>query len=253
MTMQLVPAIDLKEGACVQLVGGVLAHEKIRLPDPVAEARKWADQGAEWLHVVDLDRAFQRGNNFEIVTRIIEAVSDRVKVQVGGGLRFTQDIDAVLDAGAARIVVGTRAVQDEAFLKEVAERYGKRAIVAVDARDGEVVIRGWTESSGKPLGRFAREAARHGVGGLLYTDVGREGRLGGANVLGVRSLVEAVPGTPIIASGGVSAVDDLLRLQMAGASATIVGMALYSGKIDYRKATDALRVSDEAERKVRSG
>lgn len=234
--MHPIPAIDLRGGAAVQLVQGDLNQEKVRLPDPVAVAKDWASKGAEWLHVVDLDRAFAHGNNFRLIERLLEAVSEGVRVQVGGGVRFHDDIDALLNAGAARVVVGTRAVTDAEFLKDAARRYGKRLVVAVDARDNEVVVKGWTESSGKPLGRFAREASRAGVGALLYTDVGREGGLGGANVSGVRALVDAVPGTPIIASGGVAGLDDLLRLQAAGAAAVVVGMAFYTGRVDFVEA-----------------
>lgn len=234
--MHAIPALDLRDGHVVQLEQGLLDREKVRLPDPVAEARKWRDRGAEWLHVVDLDRAFGRGSNLDVIRAVLDAVGGDLSVQVGGGVRSIEDAEEVLAAGAHRVVAGTRAVTDDAFLREAATRFGERFVVAVDAREGEIVAKGWTEGTGKRLIPFALQAARLGVGGLLYTDVGREGLLGGANVAGVRALVDAVPGTPIIASGGVASVDDLLRLQAVGAFGAVVGMAFYTGKIEYERA-----------------
>lgn len=233
--MFVIPAVDLLGGACVQLEGGDLAKEKVRLDQPVAEAARWHWMGAEWLHVVDLDRALERGSNLRIVQRLIEEVP--VKVQVGGGIRQFDDVDAMLNAGAARVVVGTRAVKDPVFLREAAARYGGRLVVAVDAKGDEIVVRGWQEGSGRSLLEFGREAAALGVGGLLYTDVGREGRLGGPNVEMVAALADAVD-VPVVASGGITTMEDLERLAAAGAWGAVVGMAAYTGRLDMKAAIE---------------
>ncbi|MHB8606569.1 MAG: 1-(5-phosphoribosyl)-5-[(5-phosphoribosylamino)methylideneamino]imidazole-4-carboxamide isomerase [Thermoplasmatota archaeon] len=229
-----IPAIDLRDGMAVQLVGGDLKHEKVRLPDPVGEAVKWQERGAEWLHVVDLDRALARGNNLRIIERILESTT--MRVQVGGGVRFFEDIDALLNMGAARVVVGTRAITDSEFLTEAAHRYGKRLVVAVDARGDDIQVKGWTEGSGKSLDDFAKRLSLLGLGGLLYTDVGREGRLAGANVERVGRLVTDAAPTPIIASGGVASTHELVALQQAGAWGCVIGMAFYTGKIQFEDA-----------------
>lgn len=236
--MHVVPAVDLLGGACVQLEGGDLAKERVRLDDPVAEALRWRGMGADWIHVVDLDRALERGSNLRTVQRLIEEVPARI--QVGGGVRQFDDIDALFNAGAARVVVGTRAVKDPVFLREAATRYGDRLVVAVDAKGDEIVVRGWTEGSGRSLIEFAREAASLGVGGLLYTDVGKEGRLGGANVDMVARLTAAVD-VPVVASGGITTEQDLARLADAGAWGAVVGMAAYTGRLDMKAMFDRYR------------
>lgn len=233
--MHVIPAVDLLDGACVQLEGGDVTKEKIRLDQPVAEAARWHWMGAEWLHVVDLDRALERGSNLRTVQLIIEGVP--IKVQVGGGIRQFDDIDAMLNAGAARVVVGTRAVKDATFLREAVTRYGKRLVVAVDAKGDHIVVRGWQEDSGRSLLEFAREAADLGVGGLLYTDVGKEGRLGGPNVEMVAQLADAVD-VPVVASGGITTMTDLERLAEAGAWGAVVGMAAYTGRLDMKAAIE---------------
>jgi len=231
--MHVIPAIDIREGACVQLVGGDPSDEKIHIPDAVGQARRWAAQGAEWVHLVDLDRALDTGNNFQLVKRILD--TNAARFSLGGGLRFTEDIDEALDAGAATIVVGTRAVTDEKWFKHVCDRYGDRLVVAIDARDDEIVIRGWKQGSGKPLLAWAQSAAELGAGAFLYTDVGREGRMAGANVDNVRRLVEALD-RPVIASGGVGSMEDLEALHGAGAWGAVVGMAAYTGAVDIGEA-----------------
>lgn len=234
---QIVPAVDLREGKCVQLVGGDYNAERIRLPDPLAVARDWQRKGAPWLHVVDLDRATGRGSNLQIVKRILEEAE--VPVSVGGGIRHTEDIDELLNAGAARVVVGTRAVTDRPWLEHCAARYGKRLAVAVDARGDEVVIKGWSEGSGRKLLEFAREIDGLGLGAILYTDVGREGQMTGANVDGVRHLAHHLT-TPVIASGGIASHADLVHLRDAGALGAVLGMSLYTGAIDLEKSTRLL-------------
>lgn len=227
--MEVIPAIDIRGGACVQLVGGDVTKEKVHIDDPVAQARKFIDMGAKWIHVVDLDRALGTGNNMQVIKRILELPNARF--QVGGGLRFTEDIDDLLAANAARVVVGTRAVTDDKWFAHVCERYGNRIYAAVDARGDDILIKGWTESSGKKLLPWAKEADKLGVGGFLYTDVALEGRMGGVNARSVETLAKAVD-VPVIASGGVSGMEDLQELWEAHAWGVVVGMAAYTGKLD---------------------
>lgn len=232
-----IPAVDLRDGRCVQLVGGDPDDEPVSRPDPVAEAARWQERGARWLHVVDLDRALGEGDNLEVVRAILDEVG--IPVQVGGGLRTLDDVQELVDAGARRAIVGTRAVTDPTFLREAGEHFGDRVLVAVDARDGEVVVEGWTKGSGRPVRDLAREAAEAHVGGLLYTDVDREGRLAGPDVDGVRELVETA-GVPVIASGGIASLDHLRALADAGAWGAVVGMAFYDGTLDPDRCLEVL-------------
>lgn len=231
--MEIIPAIDLKGGACVQLVGGDPKHEKVRIDDAVEQARRFVEMGARWIHIVDLDRALGTGNNLQLIKRILEVPGARF--QVGGGIRFTEDIDALLECNAARVVVGTRAVTDDKWFGHVCSRYGDRVVAAIDARDDDILIKGWQESSGKKLHEWAAKASEMGIGGLLYTDVGREGRMGGANAESVAKLTKRVK-LPVVASGGVRGMDDLQNLWEAGAWGVVVGMAVYTGALDLRGA-----------------
>jgi phosphoribosylformimino-5-aminoimidazole carboxamide ribotide isomerase len=227
--MEVIPAIDIRNGACVQLVGGDPNVEKVHIDDPVAQARKFVEMGAKWIHVVDLDRALGTGNNFQVIKKILEVPGARF--QVGGGIRFTEDIDDLFACNAARVVVGTRAVTDDKWFAHVCERYGDRVYAAIDARGDEILIKGWTESSGKRLLPWAQQADKLGVGGFLYTDVALEGRMGGVNAPAVETLAKKVD-VPVIASGGVSGMDDLQELWEAHAWGVVVGMAAYTGKLD---------------------
>lgn len=231
--MEVIPAIDIRNGACVQLVGGDPTKEKIHIDDPVAQARKFIDMGAKWIHVVDLDRALGVGNNLQVIKKILEVPG--AKFQVGGGIRFTEDIDALLAANAARVVVGTRAVSDEKWFAHVCERYGNRVFAALDARGDDILIKGWTESSGKKLLPWAQQADKLGVGGFLYTDVALEGRMEGVNAKAVEALAKKVD-VPVLASGGVSSMEDLQDLWEAHAWGVVVGMAAYTGKLDLPNA-----------------
>ena len=231
--MEIIPAIDLKGGACVQLVGGDPHNEKVRIEDPVEQARRFVEAGARWIHVVDLDRALGHGNNLQLIKKILEVPGARF--QVGGGIRFTEDIDALFEANAARVVVGTRAVTDDTWFAHVCERYGDRVVAAVDARGDEILIKGWQESSGKKLHEWAARAAQMGVGGLLYTDVSREGRMGGVDAETILRLTRKVK-IPVVASGGVRGIDDLQAFWEAGAWGVVIGMAVYTGALDLRQA-----------------
>lgn len=226
--MIVIPAVDLRDGRCVQLVGGSYDREIVSLDDPVAAAKRWSVDGFRMLHVVDLDAATGRGSNDTIVETIIEAVD--VQVQVGGGIRSTDQIARLLGIGAARVVVGTRALEDRQWLEEISAANPGRIIVAMDVRYKSVVTHGWQKTRENDIAGEITALNDLPLAGLLVTAVHREGQMQGPDV----SLIREVAGPssfPIQASGGIRSVTDLQDLQEAGASAAIVGMALYTGAL----------------------
>jgi len=238
--MIVIPAVDLREGRCVRLQQGRADAETVFSEDPVAMARRWASLGAERLHVVDLDGAFAGApKQAELITRIVSAVAP-LPVQVGGGLRDLAAVSAVLETGARWAVIGTRAALDPAFLADVCARHPGRVIIAVDGCGPNVAVKGWTETSDERVVDVGRRARRAGAAALLYTDVTRDGLAGGPNVDDTAALAAAV-GIPVLASGGVASVDDLVRLAaIPGVEGTIVGRALYAGAVDLRDALNVL-------------
>lgn len=236
--MKIIPAIDLKDGRSVQLVGGDPGQARVQEEDVLGQARRFVEEGAPMLHVVDLDAALDTGRtNHALLEQLMRGAG--VPVQVGGGVRSTDRVRDLLELGAERVIVGTRAVKDPEWLKQVAQRFGEHLVVAVDARGGEVVVRGWREGSGLKLLDFARQVDKLGVGGIFFTDVDVEGRLTGINEMLVKSVVDAVE-TPVLYAGGISSVDELLMLQDLGVDAAVVGMAVHTGRIHLREAVDAL-------------
>lgn len=236
--MEVIPAIDLRDGRCVRLYQGDYARETVFADDPVAMAQRWQAAGAVRLHVVDLDGAAAgRPVNGDVVRRIVAAVS--IPVQLGGGLRTLADIAAALEAGVARAILGTAAIEDEALLEEACRRYGDAIAVAIDARGGVVAVRGWREATTVEAVVLASRVIELGARRLIYTDVLRDGTLTGPNVEATAALVAAVP-VPVIASGGVSSLDDLRRLAAVGVEGAIVGQALYTGAIDLAEAIAAV-------------
>jgi len=226
-----IPAIDLRGGACVQLVGGSYDHERVRLEDPVAVAKRWYDDGFRRLHVVDLDAATERGSNARIVEQILER--SRASVQVGGGVRTSEHVDALIAGGARHVVVGTRAIEDPQWLAEIAARHPRRIIVAADVRERAIVTRGWETTLSKDVAELVRDIASLPLAGLLLTAVHREGAMRGPDL----ALVEEIAGStaiPVIASGGVGSLGDLRALAERGAAAVVIGMALYTGALDGR-------------------
>ena len=238
--MIVIPAVDLRQGRCVRLRQGRADAETVFSDDPVATAERWVAAGAERLHVVDLDGAFAGApRQTALIGAIVEAVRP-VPVEAGGGLRDLAALDTVLQAGAAWAVVGTRAALDAGFLAEAGRRFGERLIVAADARGDRVAVRGWTETGELTVIELARRARAAGAGALLYTDVSRDGTERGPNVEATAALAAAV-GLPVLASGGVGTVEDLLRLAaMPGVLGTVVGRALYTGAVSLPAAMDAL-------------
>lgn len=225
-----VPAIDLRGGARVQLVGGDYADERVRLPDPVAVARGWTACGFGRLHLVDLDAATGCGSNTDAITAIISGTTARV--QTGGGVRDDRRIAALLRDGAERVVVGTRAVADAAWLERTAVLFPGRLVVATDVRGREVVVDGWQTRTSRDVSDLVRELAALPLAGILVTAVHREGLMRGPDL----GLIEDVAGgpVPLLASGGITTLDDLRALEALGVSQAILGMALYTGILDAR-------------------
>ena len=232
---EIVPAVDLKAGRCVRLRQGRADAETVFSDDPVAMARRWQDSGARRLHVVDLDGAFAgRPVQTGLVRAMIGAVT--IPVQVGGGLRETGDVEAVLEAGARWAIVGTRAALDPAFLNELCGRFGDRVIVGIDASDGRVAVDGWTRVLELEAIALARDAAAAGAAGIVYTDIARDGTQSGPNLWSTGAVAQAA-GIPVFASGGVGSLDDIRQLATVGGLAgVIVGRALYSGAVDLAAA-----------------
>lgn len=237
--MLLIPAIDLKDGRCVRLKQGRMNDATVFSDDPVAVARHWAAEGCRRLHLVDLDGAFAgEPRNRELIAAITAAVPE-VPVQVGGGIRSEAVIESYLDAGITQVIVGTRAIEEPAFLEAITARFPGRVILGLDARDGRLATAGWDETSSQQAVEFARWAGSLDLAAIVYTDIERDGMLTGVNVAATVALAEAA-GVPVIASGGVSDLDDLraLKQAFAGSAATllgaITGRAIYAGSLQFR-------------------
>jgi phosphoribosylformimino-5-aminoimidazole carboxamide ribotide isomerase len=226
-----VPAIDLREGACVQLVGGSYAAERVRLADPALVARRWADAGFARLHVVDLDAATGRGDNAAVLRSLLADAA--TATQVGGGVRDQAGIDTWLAGGAARVIVGTRAILDPDWLAGAAQRHPGRLVVAADVRAGRVVTHGWTVTQPWTLEAFLAGLDPVPLAGVLVTAIDREGRLEGADA-GLIARAAQSTRHPVFASGGISTRHDLEALAHAGAAEAVIGMALYTGALDAR-------------------
>ena len=241
--MIVIPAVDLRGGRCVRLREGRADAGTVFSDDPVAMAERWVAAGAERLHVVDLDGAFAGApRQTALIARIVEAVRP-VPVEAGGGLRDLAAVETVLTAGVTWVVVGTRAAVDAAFLAEAGRRFPERLIVAADARGDRVAIRGWTETGELTVVELGQRAREAGAVALLYTDVSRDGTELGPNVDATGALAQAVC-LPVLASGGVGTVDDLVRLAgVPGVVGTIVGRALYTGAISLPDALAAVRAA----------
>ncbi|MFA5063239.1 MAG: 1-(5-phosphoribosyl)-5-[(5-phosphoribosylamino)methylideneamino]imidazole-4-carboxamide isomerase [Candidatus Omnitrophota bacterium] len=235
--MLIIPAIDLQSGCVVRFVQG-RTNKKIYSKDPVKVAKHWVKQGAKFLHIVDLDGAFSGiPRNLEIVKEIVDQV--KVPVEFGGGLRKVDTIKDVLSAGVNRVVLGTRAVEDKDFLKKVFDKFRNKIIVGVDAKDGEVMVRGW-KAGHKNTGAvdFSLSLKKLGFSELIYTDTLKDGTLTGPNIKEIKKLLK-MTGLKIIASGGISSLEDLHKLKCLekdGVSGVIVGKALYEGKFTLPQA-----------------
>lgn len=242
--MILFPAIDLKDGACVRLEQGEMSRATIFNDDPAAQARSFAEAGFRWLHVVDLDGAFAgRPVNTEAVSAILGAID--LPVQLGGGIRDMAAIDAWLERGVARVILGTAALRNPDLVRDAGRVYPNRVAVGIDARDGKVAVEGWAETSKVDAVDLARQFEDAGVAAIIYTDIARDGVLAGLNLDATLALAEAVS-IPVIASGGLASLTDVERLldpayrKLAGA---ITGRALYDGRLDASEALKLVSVS----------
>ena len=224
-----IPAVDLRGGACVQLVGGSPTAERVRLADPVAAARQWERVGFSRLHIVDLDAAFGVGSNADVVRDIVAATS--ATTQIGGGVRSDERVAELLEDGAQSVIVGTRAIEDRSWLEALARRYPRRLLVAVDVRHRQVVVRGWVETLPLDVLEVVRALGELPLAGLLVTAVHREGQMGGPDAALMEDVVNAAE-LPVHAAGGIATLDDLRLLADRGVAATVIGMALYTGALD---------------------
>ncbi len=239
--MVILPAIDLKGGVCVRLRQGRAEDVTTYNDDPAAQARDWRDQGGRELHVVDLDGAFAgTPKHAEIIRQIIEAFGG--PVEVGGGLRTPEALDAVIEAGATRAIIGSAALEDPEFLTRAVEQYGDRIAVGIDARDGFVQTRGWVTTTAVKATDLAKAVEKIGVKTIIYTDTATDGMLGGPNLEQMAAICDAAPSCQITASGGVSSPTDVKNLMALGKPnlrAAIVGKALYDGRATIRVMNEA--------------
>lgn len=233
--MQLYPAIDLKDGNCVRLTQGLFEQAKIYSHTPADIAREWENQGATFLHLVDLDGALAgRSVNEPAIRSILKAVS--IPVQIGGGIRSRDGVASMLDLGVKRVIIGTKAAKNPEFIGEVVEEFGTDCIVAgIDAKDGKVAIEGWEKLSCLSALDLCKKMKDFGVQHIVYTDISRDGMLTGPNVPATKELTRET-GLDIIASGGVSSMEDLRRLYEEGIKGAIIGKALYEKRIDLLEA-----------------
>jgi phosphoribosylformimino-5-aminoimidazole carboxamide ribotide isomerase len=239
--MLLIPAIDLKGGKCVRLRQGRMDDVTVFSDDPVAMAQKWVDEGAERLHLVDLDGAVKgEPVNIKVVEQIAAAIS--IPVQIGGGIRDEETVQRYLNAGVQYVIIGTKAVNAPHFLHDLCLEFPRHIIVGLDAKDGRVALNGWTKVTGHDVIETAIHCERDGVEAIIYTDIGRDGMMQGFNAQATRNLAAAIK-TPVFASGGVSTIDDIHRLKEIegeGVAGAIIGRALYEGTL---KLADAVKVA----------
>ncbi len=239
MSFDVFPAVDLRGGRCVQLVGGVPGTEVVSLDDPLAQARRWVAEGADVLHIIDLDGAIEGERvNADILRRIVESLD--LFVQVGGGIRSRQDVESLLDLGVDRVIMGTAALERPDMVEDLAGDFGSEKImVALDVRGRKVTTEGWQRDLDKTAVDLGTLFQEKGAGSILFTNIDVEGQVRGVETGPVQQLVDTVD-VPVIAAGGVSTVDDIIALRVAGAAGAVVGTAIYTGKLDLN---EAIRVS----------
>ena len=239
--MLVIPAIDLKDGRCVRLRQGDMAAETVYSDDIPAVAKQWQHDGAMLIHVVDLNGAVDgEPRNLSQIEAIIRTVS--LNIQVGGGIRTIEMVRRYLGAGVTRVVLGTAALTDRSFLEKACLEFPRQILLGLDARDGKVALKGWTAVSETRATDLLKELAGYALGAVIYTDIARDGMLSGPNLEALREVVE-LSSFPVIASGGISRIEDLRAVQALGprVEGAIVGKALYDGKLEYRAAVMALR------------
>jgi len=240
--MIILPAIDLKEGRCVRLEQGLMDRDTVYNDNPAAQALIWQELGGELLHIVDLDGAFAGvPKNKEAIKAIVGAID--IPSELGGGVRDLPTIEAYLDLGISRVILGTVAKENPELVKEACRKFPGRIVVGIDAKDGLVAVRGWADVTEKKATEMAKEMEGFGVEAIIYTDIARDGMMQGPNIEATRALAEAIR-IPVIASGGLSSLDDIRRLmaiEQYGVTGVITGKAIYSGAIDLREAVALTR------------
>ena len=240
--MIILPAIDLKEGRCVRLEQGLMDKDTVYHDDPAAQAQIWQEQGGEYLHLVDLDGAFAGvPKNKAAIEAIVAAIE--IPCEIGGGIRDMKTIEGYLELGVERVILGTIAQENPRLVEEACRHYPGRIVVGIDAKDGLVAVHGWADVTSKKATEMAKEMEDFGVAAIIYTDIARDGMMQGPNIEATQALAESIA-TPVIASGGVSSLDDirnLLRIEASGVTGVITGKAIYSGALDLRAAVALVR------------
>jgi len=233
--MIIIPAIDLKDGKCVRLLQGKKEEVTVYSDDPPAMARHWQELGGEILHVVDLDGAFTgEQHNFSKIKAIREAID--IPIEVGGGIRDVDRIQKLIDIGVDRTIIGTSAAKNPEIVQEACKKFPGKVLIGIDARDGKVAVKGWVEVTELDVIEFAKQMQDAGTAGIIYTDISRDGMLTGPNIEAMATMVKSVQ-IPVIASGGVSKLDDIKNLmQIEHLWGVITGKALYSGAMDLKEA-----------------
>jgi phosphoribosylformimino-5-aminoimidazole carboxamide ribotide isomerase len=240
MTFALFPAVDLRGGKCVQLVGGVPGTEVVALDNPLAQAERWAAAGSDHLHIIDLDGAIQGERiNALILSNIVRKLN--LFIQVGGGIRTKEDAESLLGLGVDRIILGTAALENPGLVEDLASQYGSpRIMVALDIKRGLVTSEGWQKVTNKKAVELGQLFEQKGAGSILFTNIDVEGQQKGIDIIPTKQLVEAVK-IPIIAAGGITTLSDILSLRDAGAGGAVVGTAIYTGKLNFREALRVLK------------
>jgi phosphoribosylformimino-5-aminoimidazole carboxamide ribotide isomerase len=238
--MIIIPAIDLKDGKCVRLLQGKEDEVTVYSDDPAAMANKWVDLGARLLHLVDLDGAFSgEQKNYDNIRAIRKAI--QIPIELGGGIRDISRIDMLVNIGIDRVIIGTSAASNPDMVKEASKKYPGQVIVGIDAKDGKVAVKGWVEITELDAVEFAQSVEKLGIAGIIYTDISRDGMLIGPNLDAMAKMVESVK-VPVIASGGVSNIEDIKSLmKIDNLWGVITGKALYSGALDLREAIELVK------------
>jgi phosphoribosylformimino-5-aminoimidazole carboxamide ribotide isomerase len=240
--MLIIPAVDIKKGRCVRLLQGREDSETVFSDDPSAMAARWEGEGAELVHVIDLDGAFSKGpQNVEAVKRILDRVD--IPIQLGGGIRSMETISTYLDLGVGRVILGTEAIRNPSLVEQACKAFPNRIMVGIDARKGMVAIEGWTQTTEQKAVEMAKGIEGLGLAGIIFTDINKDGMQTGPNIEETKRMAESVS-TPIIASGGVGNINDikaLAKLEPLGVVGIITGRALYDGRLDLKQALEVAR------------